>query len=270
MIKNTWLLLFFLNAVSVFSQQRNVKVYHEFVEGKTVVYADNDEFCPVSVLFRSELLNMKSSLKESYILVPAQAKRFAITNLSVVNLKKAFNFKYQSSFFLGDINLKKYDADFPYQLPYESGKSFAVIQGYNGKISHQGEFALDFSMPIGTEVLASRGGIVVDVEDKNTESCPKKACAEFNNFVVIFHDDGTFAEYTHIDTNSARVKKGDRVEAGTVVALSGNVGWSTGPHLHFFVFVPNIETGRQSLKTKFETISGKTEFLAEGKSYNKP
>ncbi|MNE24242.1 Murein DD-endopeptidase MepM [compost metagenome] len=253
----------------LFAQQRDIRVYREFIEGKTVVFADNDEFCPVSVLMRTELENMKGSLKGIYVLVPAQTKRFVVTEISVINLKKKFNFKYQNSFYLGDINLKRYDVNFPYELPYKEGEEYLVGQGYNGKISHQNEFALDFIMPIGTEVLASRDGIVVDVQDKNTETCMNKTCAEFNNFVVIYHEDGTFAEYTHIDTNSALVKKGDVVKTGYKIALSGNIGWSSGPHLHFFTFVPNIEKGRISIRSKFKVAGNKLEFLKEKESYLK-
>lgn len=269
-IMKTKILIFFLFfQISLFAQKRDVQVYREFVDGKTIVYADNNEFCPVSVVIRTELVNMKSSLKKAFVLVPAQTKKFVVTELTVIDKTKKVSFKYQSSFFLGDIDLRKYDINFPYDLPYNKGEEYIIGQGYNGKISHQNEFALDFIMPIGTEILASREGIVVDVQDKNAGNCMKKECAENNNFVVIYHEDGTFAEYTHIDTNSALVKKGDTIKKGEKIALSGNVGWSSGPHLHFFTFAPDIEKGRISIKSKFKTTSNKLEFLEEKKSYLK-
>ena len=268
-MKKITALFLLLAPLMLFSQQRDVKVYREFIEGKTVVFADNNEFCPVSVLMRAELVNMRSSLKAPYVLVPARAKRFVIAEISVVDLKKEFNFKYQNSFLLGDINLKKYDIDFPYSLPYKQGEEYMVGQGYNGKISHQGEFALDFIMPIGTEITAVRDAIVVDVQDSNTENCMKKECAEFNNYIVVYHEDGTLAEYTHIDTNGSFVKKGDIIKRGDKIALSGNVGWSSGPHLHFFSFVSDIEKGRRSIRTKFRTEGNRLEFLQEKKFYKK-
>ena len=268
-MKKQILFLFFLFQVSIFAQKRDVQVYREFIDGKTIVYADNNEFCPVSVVMRSELTNMKSSLKKAFVLVPAQTKRFVITEFTVIDPKKKVSFKYQNSFYLGDIDLKKYDINFPYELPYKQGEEYLIGQGYNGKISHQNEFALDFIMPIGTEVLASRDGIIVDVKDENSGNCMKKECAQNNNYVVIYHEDGTFAEYTHIDTNSAVVKKGDVVKTGDKIALSGNVGWSSGPHLHFFTFVPDIEKGRISIKSKFKTAGNKLSYLKEKESYLK-
>lgn len=268
-MKNQILIIFLFFQISIFAQKRDVQVYREFVDGKTIVYADNNEFCPVSVVIRTELVNMKSSLKKAFILVPAQTKKFVVTEFTVIDKTKKMSFKYQSSFFLGDIDLRKYDIDFPYELPYKSGEEFMIVQGYNGKISHQDEFALDFNMPIGTEILASRDGIVIDIQDKNIGNCVQKDCAENNNFVVIYHEDGTFAEYTHIDTNSAVVKKGDVVKTGDKIALSGNVGWSSGPHLHFFTFAPDIEKGRISIKSKFRTKGKKLEFLKEKELYLK-
>lgn len=266
----TKILIFFLFfQLSLLAQKRDIQVYREFVDGKTIVYADNNEFCPVSVVIRTELVNMKSSLKKAFVLVPAQTKKFVVTELTVVDKTKKVSFKYQSSFFLGDIDLRKYDINFPYELPYNKGEEYLIGQGYNGTISHQNEFALDFIMPIGTEILASRDGIVVDVQDKNSGNCMKKECAENNNFIVIYHEDGTFAEYTHIETSSAIVKKGDSIKTGDKIALSGNVGWSSGPHLHFFTFVPDIEKGRISIKSKFRTKGKKLEFLEEKESYLK-
>ena len=58
------------------------------------------------------------------------------------------------------------------------------------------------------------------------------------NGLHIRHDDGTVAVYWHIRQGGARVKKGQRVRQGDVIAESGNVGFSTSPHLHFGVYGP--------------------------------
>jgi len=54
---------------------------------------------------------------------------------------------------------------------------------------------------------------------------------EYGKIVVVAHDDGAETAYAHNSKNL--VKAGDRVEAGTRIALLGSTGRSTGPHLHF-------------------------------------
>ena len=91
-------------------------------------------------------------------------------------------------------------------------------------------------MPIGTDVLAARGGVVFDVAADNYSGGidPAKNGSEAN-YVRILHEDGTFSLYAHLNWNTIRVKPGDRVRAGDYIADSGNTGFSTGPHLHFAV-----------------------------------
>src|ERR1043166_324608 len=55
------------------------------------------------------------------------------------------------------------------------------------------------------------------------------------NYLIIKHDDGTFAVYWHLSRRGVRVKRGDRVERGDWIAVSGNTGTSTTPHCHFDV-----------------------------------
>jgi murein DD-endopeptidase MepM/ murein hydrolase activator NlpD len=83
----------------------------------------------------------------------------------------------------------------------------------------------DFAVPPGTPVRAVGDGTVV-----------MAGCGDgFGNQIVIRHDDGYCTHYAHLSV--LEVVPGQRVRAGERIALSGNSGNSTGPHLHFEVRV---------------------------------
>ncbi len=121
----------------------------------------------------------------------------------------------------------------PYRLPWESGVGWICIQSNRGVVSHRGreEFAFDFRMPVGSVVCAARGGVVTRVvatNDGNGFNSP-------NNLIAIDHGDGTSGWYLHLKRAGVLVALGQKVEQGQKIGLSGNVGHSTGPHLHFDV-----------------------------------
>lgn len=262
-------LLFTVLTLKAFAQ-KDFKVYFENTEdGGIEVYADNNEFCPISVRLSFELVNMKSSKGNNRIFaVPARSKKVPLTQITQIR-KGKFKFSYKTRYNYGNHNLTNYDKDFKYFLPFEKGQSFEVSQGYNGSFSHQGENALDFKMDIGTKVMAVRKGTVVRVIDTNNKTCPKKDCEKYNNLILIYHSDGTFAKYAHIKKNGAKVKVGDVVKKGQLIAESGNVGRSTGPHLHLVIFLQKLEE-RRTLKTMFLKDEGNTTgFLKEKNTYSK-
>lgn len=127
-------------------------------------------------------------------------------------------------------------ADSPYSLPYAVGDSYEVWQGNCGSLSHGPAspftFAYDFDMVIGTEILASRPGTVVAIEESHENGTVRSGD---ENYVIISHGDGTFGRYIHLTTNGALVEVDDEVAQGDVVGLSGNSGLSMIPHLHFDV-----------------------------------
>ncbi|WP_235921902.1 M23 family metallopeptidase [Lentzea tibetensis] len=88
--------------------------------------------------------------------------------------------------------------------------------------SHNG---VDIANAIGTPILSAMNGVVV-------EAGPASG---FGLWVRVQHDDGTITVYGHVDTITAQ--KGTKVRAGDQIATMGNRGQSTGPHLHFEVWV---------------------------------
>ena len=92
-------------------------------------------------------------------------------------------------------------------------------------------YAIDFDMPIRTEVIAARGGTVVDLEERFVDG--DRSGSE--NFLLLEHEDGTVARYVHLTQNGALAEVGDLIAQGDVIALSGDTGRSNQPHLHFDV-----------------------------------
>lgn len=81
----------------------------------------------------------------------------------------------------------------------------------------------DYAVAVGTQVKSAISGTVVEV---------KKSNVSLGNFVRIKNSD-IVTTYAHCST--IKVKEGDKVKQGDIIALSGNTGKSSGPHLHFEV-----------------------------------
>ncbi|MDI1251862.1 M23 family metallopeptidase [Thermomonas sp.] len=116
-----------------------------------------------------------------------------------------------------------------------------IDQGFDGQFSHDDEenrYALDFAADIGTPVMAARAGTIMQVEaDFSKAGLKKDTYSGRANFVRILHDDGSMALYAHLKTGGVLVRLGQKIETGQQIGLSGNTGFTTGPHLHFAVQV---------------------------------
>ncbi len=102
------------------------------------------------------------------------------------------------------------------RLSSNYGRRSAPTKG--ASTNHQG---VDWATPTGTAVMASSGGTVT-----------RAGWASGYGYVVyIQHEGGRETRYGHL--SRVLVSVGERVEQGEKIALSGNTGRSTGPHLHF-------------------------------------
>lgn len=107
----------------------------------------------------------------------------------------------------------------------------------------------------GAEVHSVGPGTVADVRDgvpENDPSSEKKAVpitveSAPGNYIIVDMGHGYFSFYAHLQPNSIRVKKGDRVTRGQVIALLGNSGNSDSPHLHFHITDGNSPLGAEGM-----------------------
>lgn len=88
---------------------------------------------------------------------------------------------------------------------------------------------IDWGVPKGTPVYASCGGTVVKAGWGSG----------YGYCVYINHPDGKQTRYAHL--SKVLVSAGQKVSQGQRIALSGNTGVSTGPHLHFEILVNGVQ-----------------------------
>ncbi|WP_265132173.1 M23 family metallopeptidase [Chryseobacterium oranimense] len=275
-MKRTINLILFVQFTLIFAQ-KPAKIYLEQKKDVVSYYVDNEDIYPISLSFpqQPEVVNMKIPEKFKLIqVIPPQSKKHRIAYFVIDNKKKGWKIDKIPNYYtlIGDATLKTYDSDYIYDLPFQKGKSFKVYQGYNGTFSHQNENSLDFVMPEGTEITAARDGKVIEAVQTNNKGCPTIDCANLANYVSILHSDGSIAQYYHLKQNGVKVNIGDIIKKGDVIALSGNTGWTNGPHLHFVCYLPDFTSPKQksTIKTLFKTGNGsKTEYIEEKKIYTK-
>ena len=95
---------------------------------------------------------------------------------------------------------------------------------YGDKVGSRRNDGLNISVPRGTPVKAAENGVVIYAGD---------GLKEFGNTVLVKHSDGLVTVYGHAD--KLNVKRGDKVQRGQEIALSGMSGDTDTPQLHFEV-----------------------------------
>jgi murein DD-endopeptidase MepM/ murein hydrolase activator NlpD len=143
------------------------------------------------------------------------------------------------------------DPEIAYRSPL--ARDARVLQGFHGAESHRGSetYAVDLACPLGTEVLAARAGVVVDLRADGARGGADPALRSEANFVRVLHADGTLGFYAHFAREGVEVRLDQRVEAGARLGRTGLSGWMGEPHLHFAVAVADVRDGWRSVPFRF-------------------
>jgi murein DD-endopeptidase MepM/ murein hydrolase activator NlpD len=243
-----------------------LKVITERDGEKTRLIVRNLETTDMTSTLEVGAVGMKSSVPLPHTFTVPAGKTVEAFTLTPTNADWSFN--YTNHYTVGAHGVT-HDDSYLYSLPYAAGTTFKVTQGYHGTFSHTGpdEYATDWKMPEGTIVFAAREGVVVSVKDQFEKGGAHRKYEDCANMVVIQHSDGTMAHYCHLAPRSAKVRVGQKVRAGDLLAASGNTGFTSGPHLHFAVFKARNGFGRETIPVKFRTTNGPGETLISGKNY---
>ncbi|MBZ7937295.1 M23 family metallopeptidase [Campylobacter molothri] len=106
--------------------------------------------------------------------------------------------------------------------PFSTARYHPILKRYR---AHLG---IDYAAPTGTPVKSAGKGTIIFVGTKGG----------YGNVVQVKHEGGYTTLYAHL-SRFAKIKTGQRVNQGQIIAYVGSTGMSTGPHLHFGVYLNN-------------------------------
>lgn len=155
----------------------------------------------ISRLFGLQIAGLAAAL--SFVSYPAHAFDY---NLAQTNTRVS-----ETPF----VVTTKTQFEFPLEMTLGMSQTFHAL--------HPG---VDLRAPRGTAVYSMDEGTVVEVE---------QVLVGYGHFVRIAHKGTLSTLYAHL--NKVQVKPGDKVAKGQTIGDVGMTGWTTGPHLHFEVYV---------------------------------
>lgn len=189
------------------------------------------------ILFESDPYDLESEQSEERLALHektiSKSKRDIITDLNqridnvdkrIANLESSWN----RIKLLGD-TLGEKSNRIPSIQPVLNKQLSLLTAGYGNLLnpfyrtlqSHQG---VDYTVAEGSSVFATADGTVKEISDKSST---------LGKTIVIDHGNGYQTSYSHL--LSTLVRRGQKVERGDIIALSGNSGLSLAPHLHYEV-----------------------------------
>lgn len=126
---------------------------------------------------------------------------------------------------------------FPIEVNPYWGTAYPTIAGtpVSQHFKHLGHVGVDFTLYVGSPVYAVKTGVVINTGLERV----------YGRFIMIKHLDKHVSLYGHL--SEIKIKEGKLVYVGTLIGLSGGdkdkdpegAGWSSSPHLHYEIRVPD-------------------------------
>jgi len=126
------------------------------------------------------------------------------------------------------------DGAYTHRGDWKHAWDFVLIDKNNKEFKNEGDFVEDYFC-YGKTIIAPAAGTIVEVVDGLEDNTigDMDVLNNWGNTIVIKHADYLYSQISHIKKGSFKVKKGNFVKKGEILALVGNSGRSPYPHIHF-------------------------------------
>ncbi len=236
--------LFLLSLVSMQTTllaQRIVDVSYSIdQQGRYLFTCNNKDYCPY--ILHLDFTTLTNARADHALPYEAEVRPGInkLLTISPVNSKDDIKLNYKSSFRKGCLT-PVVNTGFIYLLPITPGQetqAYRILNARGASSSPGGQdsgYSVRLRAKMGDTIYAARRGIVTAVDVSNSENDAGAATTTSWNYVEIAHADCSFAQYGILRKNSAFVKPGQSVEAGTPIGLVGGDSYGRGSEVRFSV-----------------------------------
>ena len=189
------------------------------------------------ILFESEPYNFDSDYKQQRVKLheellsnsPAKMRRKLISSTDALE-QKLDSLERTYTLLQGSLNAMGDDRNRIPSIQPVINHNLTLLTAAYGTLMHpfyrtlQSHQGVDYTIPEGESVFATADGKVKEISGKNSTS---------GLTIVIDHGNGYTTSYSHL--KNEKVKRGQKVRRGDIIAQSGNSGLSLAPHLHYEV-----------------------------------
>ena len=195
---------------------------------------------PFNMVVMLFLYSLKFREKYSYKLSEVQFQHNAPEkNLYIfLNNKDRFRYKLFTPIklpFYGTWKVSQaQNGEFTHQGTYRHAWDFIIVNHEDKQFKNEGDFPDDYFC-FNKPVIAPEDGVIEEVMDGIDDNIIGQPNLKDNwgNTIIIKHDNEVYVKLSHLKKGSIKVKKGEEVKYGQIIALCGNSGRSPYPHLHF-------------------------------------
>lgn len=142
--------------------------------------------------------------------------------ISAIELSKIADFSFKDLPSRDEADLER-----PVKKPFYISQNYGVTDFSKGAYASGEHNGVDYVARGNKDIIAAADGKVIATGDMGRYG--------YGKWVAINHDNGIITLYGHL--SSIKAKSGKKVEQGDKIGVMGNTGYSTGPHVHFTVFV---------------------------------
>ena len=219
---------------------QDVKVSYEAMGKNYILKAENSSFYPYTIQIVFTKLTGASGMTTDvpYISVAGNGISRLLTLKREVE-EVPVGFAYPSRSYRGNWKTDS-DSSFVYLPPVAPGKKVDIhiltsLEDFFQR-DRKGKkvTGLAFRMNEGDTVYAMRGGLVCDVHQYQASEAEKpgsRVYARTENYVVVYHKDGSFATYKLFKNEGVFVEPGENIEAGEPIGVIGGNNYRQGAHL---------------------------------------